>query len=100
MQTSKLRGNDICFDESVKRWRYTSDNSLTSEKYNNKPCIRCGQLPTTEGHDACLGTLIGVMNSCCGHGNKNDAYIQFLDGKCIHGEDAITIQNILKKANK
>jgi hypothetical protein len=24
----------------------------------------------------CLGTLPGVTNACCGHGNPNDAYIQ------------------------
>jgi len=33
-----------------------------------RPCVRCGRMPTPEGHDACLGTLPGVRNACCGHG--------------------------------
>lgn len=33
----------------------------------------------------------------CDCGNKNKAYVQFLDGTCIRGNDAITIQNILKR---
>ena len=37
------------------------------------------------------------MNACCGHGDIEEAYIQFWDGSCIRGEDAKTIQNILKK---
>lgn len=54
---------------------------------------------TKESHDGCLGTLQGIMNACCGHGQINQSYVQFLDGSCIHGEDAMTILNILKKQN-
>lgn len=35
---------------------------------NERPCIRCGCMPTPEGHDACIGTLDGVSSACCGHG--------------------------------
>ena len=35
---------------------------------NYQPCPKCGQLPTDEGHDACLGELPGVKFACCGHG--------------------------------
>ena len=45
----------------------------------------------------CLGELIGIANACCGHGNVNKAYVQFLDGTSINGKDAIAIQDILKK---
>jgi hypothetical protein len=34
----------------------------------DRPCGYCGKPNTPEGHDACLGTLPGVMNACCGHG--------------------------------
>ncbi len=43
-------------------------------------CAACGQLPTPEGHDACLGTLPGVWNACCGHGDPSEAYVQFRPG--------------------
>jgi hypothetical protein len=37
------------------------------------------------------------MNACCGHGDIEDAYVQFLDGFSISGEDAIIILEVLKK---
>jgi hypothetical protein len=46
--------------------------------------------------DPCLGMLNGVMNACCGHNNINQAYVQFLDGSTVRGEDAVIIQYILK----
>jgi hypothetical protein len=49
-----------------------------------KPCVKCGKLPTKEGHDACLGTLPGVIDACCGHGVK-EAYIIFENGVTIRG---------------
>lgn len=39
-----------------------------------RPCRRCGQLPTPEGHDACLGKLPRTKDACCGHG-VSDPYI-------------------------
>lgn len=62
----------------------------------NSPCSRCLKNPDENGHDACLGTLKGLMNACCGHGNDKSAYVQFLDGSCVRGKDAITIIKILK----
>lgn len=43
-------------------------------------CAKCHRLPTAEGHDGCLGTLPGVWNACCGHGNPREAYVQFRPG--------------------
>lgn len=60
-------------------------------------CKKCGELPTTEDHDYCLGTLPGVMNACCGHDDKRWAYVQFLDGVVISGESACVILEELKK---
>ena len=48
------------------------------------PCAKCGKLPTKEGYDACLGTLPGVIDACCGHGVK-EAYIHFENGVTIRG---------------
>lgn len=67
-----------------------------------KLCPKCGEKQTKDGHDACLGCLPGVMNACCGHGNLGAAkpYVQFLDGKSIHGTDAQIILGVLKRNKK
>ncbi|MDY6796983.1 MAG: hypothetical protein SWK76_17125 [Actinomycetota bacterium] len=33
-----------------------------------RPCVRCGRMPTEGGADACLGNIPGVTGACCGHG--------------------------------
>ncbi len=65
-------------------------------RINLGECKLCGKNPTKKDHDACLGTLPGLMNACCGHGNIKESYIQFLDSSTIHGKDAKTILDILK----
>jgi hypothetical protein len=59
------------------------ENHLDSSKHR-RPCAKCGKLPTKEGHDACLGTLPGVIDACCGHGVR-EAYIHFENGVTIRG---------------
>lgn len=100
MVTSKNRGNEIYFNENDKIWYYKDNNLPVSENYKTRPCGNCGKKYTKEGHDGCLGTLIGVMNACCGHGDIEEAYIQFWDGEGIYGKDAKIIQDILKKYKK
>lgn len=95
MIKSTNRGNPIEFVNDV--WVYSDTKEPVPEAWKQKSCGNCGIKRTKEDHDACLGTLIGLMNACCGHGNINEAYVQFLDGECVRGEDAIVIQNILKK---
>lgn len=95
---SKYRGNDIIFVND--EWVFESTGLNTIETHNDMPCGRCNKLGTNEGHDACLGTLIGLMNACCGHGDDKEAYVQFLDGESIRGDDAVTIIDILKKYKK
>ena len=51
-------------------------------------CGKCKKGPTKEGHDGCLGTLPGVMNACCGHGDINDAYVMFDKDKTMRHEHA------------
>lgn len=94
MVMSKFRGSDVVFKNGA--WYFRDTNMLVSETYKNHKCGNCGGLFTKEGHDNCLGILIGTKNACCGHGDINEAYIQFLDGECIRGEDAIIVQKILK----
>lgn len=64
MVTSSVRGHGIYYDGHV--WRYINDNSPIHEK--ERPCKRCGRMPTPEGYDACLGHVEGATSACCGHG--------------------------------
>ena len=93
---SDQRGHAIYFDELIREWRYTDDSTIVKENYKKRPCGKCSRHPTQEGHDACLGTLPGVSNACCGHSVDADAYIQFDDDTSVHGIDAVTKQQELK----
>lgn len=65
-----------------------SDTKQPVHENLDRPCGKCGKPNTPEGHDACLGTLPGVMNACCGHGDKSAGYVQFIDGRCFRlGEE-------------
>ena len=90
---SKYRGHKIEYINN--EWVYSDTKELIS-KNKNRVCSKCGKKETKEGHDACLGKLPGLMNACCGHGS-DEPYIQFLDGKCICGNDAEIIIDVLKK---
>ena len=59
-------------------------------------CVKCGLGPTPEGHDGCLGTLKGdIMNACCGHGNDDQAYIQYWNRPQLDGAEAVKEQKRL-----
>jgi len=72
MICSFSRGWVVIYDWDKKEWLYV--DTLESAK-TERPCIRCGEMPTKEGYDACLGFLEGVKNACCGHG-VTEEYIQ------------------------
>ena len=95
MPHSKLRGYDIEYINN--EWVYSDTKKSTISTFESRPCGHCGKYNTLEGHDACLGKLKGVMNACCGHGEESEAYVQFWDGECIHGKDAIVIMKVLIK---
>ncbi len=95
--TDKLRGNAI--EWNGKEWVYSDTKRPTVDHWREKSCGYCGLHFTKEGHDGCLGTLPGVMNACCGHGDINDAYVQFLDGVIVRGDDASKIMDILRRIN-
>lgn len=63
MITSHARGHPIIYINN--RWIY-KDNGQNIDI--ERPCIRCGQMPTKEGYDACLGHINNVTSACCGHG--------------------------------
>ena len=56
-----------------------------------RPCGYCGLHNTAEGHDGCIGTLPNVMNAGCGHGCEMYRYIQYLNGECVRGHEALEI---------
>ena len=91
---SKFRGYDIYEDDEV--WYFSDTNEKVEVAWINRPCGHCKLYNTPQGHDGCLGTLSNVMNACCGHGIVKDAYVQYMDGNCVHGEEAIRIQKSLK----
>jgi hypothetical protein len=69
-------------------WVYTSDQVLVSDD-PDRACGHCMIANTPEGHDPCLGTLPGVMNACCGHGDASEAYVQFESGMVMRGAFAM-----------
>ena len=91
---SHMRGHEI--EWNGRAWVYCDTKEPTAYFFESRPCGYCGRSYTKEGHDGCLGTLPGVMNACCGHGVTKEAYVQFLDGKGIYGENAIKIMGLLK----
>lgn len=93
---SKYLGHDIEWING--EWFFCETGCRVSATWGKMSCGYCGKNRTVEGHDGCLGTLPGVMNACCGHGQPSEAYIQFLDGISIHGRSAIIILMELKKA--
>lgn len=96
MSQDKWRGHLISLNENLD-WIFIEDACrVKDDPY--RLCKHCKIENTPEGHDGCLGILPGVMNACCGHGNDNESYVQFPDGKVIRGEKAISFININKKA--
>lgn len=50
-----------------------------------RPCAHCGATMSDHESDACLGDLPGVDNACCGHGQREESYIRFVNGIIVHG---------------
>ena len=71
MTKSHLRGWEIYYDGS--QWRYVDNDQPIDEM---RPCKKCGCVPTSEGYDACLGHIEGVMAACCGHGVE-EPYVKY-----------------------
>ena len=92
---TKLRGNKIYFD---RQWKYVDTGEPTIETYKTRACGHCLKPNRADDHDSCLGELPGVINACCGHGNKSEAYVQYSDERIERGEDALrAFQNLTVK---
>ena len=63
--SSQQRGHPIRVDVETGEWTYRDTGEPISIE---RPCVRCGEMPTEDGHDACLGHIEGLSNACCGHG--------------------------------
>jgi len=93
MVKSKYRGHEIKEINGI--WFYCNNN-IPVESIKNISCGHCNKSQTKEGYDDCLGKLPGLMNACCGHGNIDEMYIQFLNGICVTGKEAFLIIKKLK----
>lgn len=59
------RGHRIYFNEKEGDWHYCDDDTPATIE---RPCAKCGKMPTSEGYDACIGKVDGAKSACCGHG--------------------------------
>jgi len=100
MIKSKFRGYSIKFEED--EWYFCESGDLVRETHKDIPCDYCGNKDTIDGHDGCLGTLPNIMNACCGHGEDDEAYIQYLNGNIVRGllATAIIFELTKKKRSK
>lgn len=73
-------GYPAYWDNDAEIWRY-SDTNEPAIHPSKRPCPQCHQLPTPEGHDACLGTILGACAACCGHGVETGYIAWDCDGK-------------------
>ena len=80
---SYWRGHEIILiTEDV--WVYAdTKQEVSANPY--RACGKCGESKTSSHHDACIANLPGVDNACCGHGDRNDSYIQFDNGVTVRG---------------
>ena len=88
MAHSKWRGHFVeCVDVEENIWIFSDTKEPVAG--SNRPCGICDNERTPEGHDACLGNLPDVVNACCGHGEVEEAYIQYANDRYVHGSDAV-----------
>lgn len=92
--TDTLRGHKI--EHNGKEWVFSDNKESTVKTHRDRPCGYCNKHDTAEGHDACLGTLPGVINACCGHGNHDYGYIQFEDKRIVRRINATEIKRELR----
>ena len=46
------------------------EDILKPVKGNERPCVKCGKMPSKKGHDACMKNINSLQHGCCGHGVK------------------------------
>ena len=87
----KFRGHKI--KDLNGEFFFSDSGEAVKDNWKERPCGHCGKHNTAEGHDGCLGTLPGVLNACCGHGNPAEAYIQFSNGQELRETEAVHFFN-------
>jgi len=96
---SAIRGHPVRFDYDAYEWVYADTLEPVGDG-NERPCVRCGRMPTSEGHDACLETLTGgVISACCGHGIE-PPYVMFEDESEIREAEAAEFIRQQKEGTK
>lgn len=83
---STFRGHSIIWDGAA--WLYADTKEpIPGYSGESRPCNKCGanEWTQTAGYDECLGKLPGVVHACCGHGDRDAAYIVFRNGVVIRG---------------
>ncbi|HDZ24927.1 hypothetical protein LCGC14_1060700 [marine sediment metagenome] len=94
LKEHQFRGNKI---ELVNDgWVFSTSGEPVEDSWKETPCGICGEKSTEEGHDKCIGTLPGVMNACCGHGQIDEAYVVFSDERILRGGNALDVISKLK----
>lgn len=100
MKTSHHRGHPIWLDESwcpldrvdehgqswyfTGTWRYADTGDAVFMRFVSvpgaidRPCAKCGEWPTPEGYDSCIGYVDGARSVCCGHGAE-EGYVIYKD---------------------
>jgi len=79
----------IFYCEIDKAWKFKDNLEIVSETYLNRKCGLCMRDRTKQGHDPCIANLANVKNACCGHGDIEDAYVQFYDKPSKYKSDAL-----------
>lgn len=85
-----FRGYEIKWNEKT-GWIFSDTGKSTIETWQKLPCGHCGKYNTIENYDGCIGFIPGAINACCGHGQKDEAYIQFSNNICIYGKKAMLL---------
>ena len=76
-------------------WEYPDGTSIKNER----PCPRCGNPATKEGHDHGISNLPEVKYACCGHGVE-DGYVKLYNGKVIRFNTNYTREEIINLINQ
>jgi hypothetical protein len=97
MITSKWRGHEIY--QVNEHWLYVDTNEKVADNPDRK-CGHCSKENTADDHDGCLGTLPMAKNACCGHGSRNECYVQFNNKIHVGGCMAIVTIYMLKLIRK
>jgi len=84
MHHSSHRGHPVVFIDP--QLYYTDTIELT--RLQCRPCGVRGKFNSKQGHDACISSIPGILNACCGHGEEKSAYVQFSDRFCWYGKKA------------